>query len=64
MTRLHLPHPHIAAPFTAQVIAGALDRLRHHETTDDYTTPAAQESWAEYDPDRWMAEHGRKENKR
>ena len=63
MSRLHLPHPHIAAPFTAQVIAGALDRLRHR-TTDDLTTPEAQQRWAQYDPDRWMAEHGRKENER
>ena len=52
---------HIAAPFTVQTIAGALDRLRHH-TSDDMTTPEARAEWAQYNPDQWMAEHGRKEN--
>ncbi|MGW5387146.1 hypothetical protein [Nocardia sp. NPDC003963] len=57
MTRLHLPHPHIADQFV-EVFSHALHRGL---TTDDLTTPAAQESWAQWDPDRWMAEHGRKE---
>ena len=59
MSRLHLPHPHIAEAFAAAVLEG----WHHYRlTTDDLTTPAAQESWAQWDPDRWMAEHGRKEN--
>ena len=59
MTRLHLPHPHIAD----QVAAAFEHGWRHRLTTDDLTTPEAQQRWAQYDPDRWMAEHGRKETK-
>ncbi|MEU9515868.1 hypothetical protein [Micromonospora sp. NPDC048169] len=60
MTRLHLSRPHIAEAFAAACLDGWCARL----TTDDLTTPAAQESWAQWDPDRWMAEHGRKEETR
>ena len=53
----------LADRFVHAVASGWHSRLSGL-TTDDLTTPAAQESWAQWDPDRWMAEHGRKENDR
>ena len=48
----------------AERFTAAFEHALHHGlTTDDLTTPEAQQSWAQYDPDGWMAEHGRKETK-
>lgn len=49
----------------AEQFAAAFEHALHRGlTTDDYTTPAAQEQWSEWTPThQWMVEHGRKEMK-
>ncbi|WP_043735472.1 hypothetical protein [Nocardia asiatica] len=60
MSRLHLPHPHIAARVAAAFEHAVLERLPHVTSADDLTTSAAVARWAEWTPTHeWMAEHGR-----
>jgi hypothetical protein len=58
VTRLHMPHPHLAERFAA-AFSSALHRGL---SADDLTTSAAVARWAEWTPTHtWMAEHGRNE---
>ncbi|MEU2013053.1 hypothetical protein [Nocardia sp. NPDC019302] len=61
MSRLHLPHPHIAERFAA-----AFEHALHHPIrADDLTTSAAVSRWAEWQtPEQWEADqhHNKGEN--
>lgn len=57
MTRLHLPHPHIAERVAAAFEHAVLERLPHITSADDLTTSAAVARWAEWKtPDQWEAD--------
>lgn len=62
VSRLHLPHPHIAAR-----VAAAFEHALHHglcHSRPAATDPAAIERWAEWlTPSQWEAEHGGKEDR-
>lgn len=61
MSRLHLPHPHVAEEFIHAVSEGIRAGLHRDQAPLAETDPAVIKAWAEWAPPwQWESEHGGK----